>query len=564
MPKHLIVCSDGTGNSTIRGRGTNVFKLFEAVDVNGHRQNPRLIRQLAFYDDGVGTEKLKWLRVFSGAVGWGLSRNVRQLYGEIARVYEPGDTLFLFGFSRGAFTVRTLAGMIHDCGILDTSKDACRTEAGFRRQVRAAYRAYRRKYQAVVTALVRVVLPRADADAFKAKYAVKEERPAGAPLIACLGVWDTVDAVGLPFGLAEPWNRLVWRFKFNTCTLGDSVGKAYHALALDDERGEFHPVLWDQRTEKTPGRIEQVWFAGAHSNVGGGYPQHGMSLVTLDWMMARAAACGLRFVPLVRGLYEDQQSAADKLYDPRSGLGVFYRWRPRNVAAMCRRAGIARPKVHVSLLDRVAQGVEGYAPGNIPPDCEVVATGDSLVPLPPLEAVLSELHGGPGASPLLERWPGWIRLGLVSYLSFIGGAILALALAIPTAWQALTREGIPDGFGSWVAWMFGAVGELPIALLKAVFATPVAWRTLVAALVVGWLLSWVSDRALAGRYSEFWHCHRRRLAKALSRGGPYSPSGDLAISRSGEGRQASPSGDLAISRSGEGRQASPSGDLAIS
>ena len=145
MPKNIVVCADGTGNTTIKGRGTNVFKLFEAVDTSEHRSKSPEAQQAAIYHDGVGTESLKWLRVLSGASGWGLSRNVKQLYGELARVYEPGDRIFLFGFSRGAFTVRTLAGLITTCGILDVSKPEYSTNASFWRAIRAAYQAYRQK-----------------------------------------------------------------------------------------------------------------------------------------------------------------------------------------------------------------------------------------------------------------------------------------------------------------------------------------------------------------------------------------------------------------------------------
>ena len=88
-------------------------------------------------------------------------------------------------------------------------------------------------------------------------------------------------------------------------------------------------------------RIEQVWFAGVHSNVGGGYPRQGMSLVALDWMMTRAEARGLRFLPEVRELYRGTRSVNDKAYDSRAGLGVFYRWKPRDVARLCEQPGVA-------------------------------------------------------------------------------------------------------------------------------------------------------------------------------------------------------------------------------
>src|SRR5829696_9712900 len=136
--KNIIVCSDGTGNSAIKGRGTNVFKLFEAIDLNGHRHDPALDPQVAFYDDGVGTEKFKVLKIFAGATGWGLSRNVRQLYKEIVRIHDPGDRIFLFGFSRCAFTVRTLVGLIHTCGILNAAR--FRTADDLEAAVHEAYR----------------------------------------------------------------------------------------------------------------------------------------------------------------------------------------------------------------------------------------------------------------------------------------------------------------------------------------------------------------------------------------------------------------------------------------
>src|SRR5262245_56889357 len=122
MAKNIVICSDGTGNTAILGRGTNVFKLFEAIDLNGHRTDPHLVPQIALYDDGVGTERFKPLKIFAGMTGFGLSRNVKQLYKELVRVYDPGDRLFLFGFSRGAFTVRTLAGLITTCGMVDIAK----------------------------------------------------------------------------------------------------------------------------------------------------------------------------------------------------------------------------------------------------------------------------------------------------------------------------------------------------------------------------------------------------------------------------------------------------------
>src|SRR5438309_7402445 len=145
MSKHIIVCPDGTGNTAVKGRGTNVFKLFEAVDLNGHRSDPTLTVQIGIYDDGVGTERFKPLKIFAGATGFGLARNVRHLYKALVRVYDEGDRIFLFGFSRGAFTVRTLAGMIVNCGIL--ANDRLPTAGALDSAVRQAYRVYRQRYR---------------------------------------------------------------------------------------------------------------------------------------------------------------------------------------------------------------------------------------------------------------------------------------------------------------------------------------------------------------------------------------------------------------------------------
>ena len=121
MSKRIIICSDGTGNTAVKGRGTNVFKLFEAVDLHSHRVDPNKTPQVAIYDDGVGTQSFTPLKILAGATGWGLSRNVKHLYKELSRIYDPGDEIFMFGFSRGAFTVRTLAGFIAACGLVDPS-----------------------------------------------------------------------------------------------------------------------------------------------------------------------------------------------------------------------------------------------------------------------------------------------------------------------------------------------------------------------------------------------------------------------------------------------------------
>lgn len=506
--KNIIICSDGTGNSAIKGRGTNVFKLFEAIDLNGHRYDPNRDPQVAFYDDGVGTERFKLLKIFAGATGWGLSRNVQQLYKEIVRIYDPGDRLFLFGFSRGAFTVRTLVGLIHTCGILDSKRFA--TADALEAAVGRAYRLYRESYR---TALAKLFL--GEPDGSQIAQLRKESCCEGDVDIAFLGVWDTVDGVGLPFHLSDFINMTVYRFKFPDRKLSGCVGRACHALAVDDERHSFHPLLW----EEDP-RIEQVWFAGAHSNIGGGYPKQGMSLVTLDWMISEAEQAGLRLVGSDRELYREHASVDDKLYNSRAGLGMFYRWKPRNIAAMCAEQGIA-PKLHLSVIERIAHGTNDYTPGNLPPNPKVVftRTGDPSWDetlwqrADEVEKVFLEAHRG--GKPLLERARGAVVAGMVSYYLFLLTTLGAIFAASAPAGGGTVAEHLKSAgtlFGRLATLRWGEVaaslGRLPES----------PWLiTLAGGFLVSWMLAVAVDRRMSDVFSEFWHRQQGSLRDALKR-----------------------------------------------
>jgi uncharacterized protein (DUF2235 family) len=515
--KRIVICSDGTGNSTIKGRGTNVFKLYESIDLTGHRFDPDLPPQIALYDDGVGTETFKPLKIFAGMTGFGLSRNVRQLYKELVRVYDPGDEIWLFGFSRGAFTVRTLAGMIAQCGILDLRKIPSYTTRGLEAAVRRAYRFHRQCFR---TRLATVFLgpPKDLGDEFKHRYSLP-----GEPRIRFIGVWDTVDAVGLPFHLSNILNTTVYRFKFPDYKLSSIVERACHALAIDDERLSFAPLLWDERDETTR-RIEQVWFAGAHSNVGGGYPKQGMSLVALDWMLAKAEAEGLRILRPERRRYRDHANVDDKLYDPRAGLGMFYRWRIRDVAALCGRAGVA-PKVHLSVIERIAHGTDDYAPGNLPPDPAIVVTPPAEATDLPLLTQRAENAGEVaraahrGRASLMTDLAGTRRLGVLSYYIYLVTCTLVLLAAAggTTVSALLNPWPLLESIGVLV---FGLVTS-PVTTAWSVVQTMVTdWRLsawLAAGLVVAWLLATVTDRRMTAYFSQFWFEHQQALRDALKR-----------------------------------------------
>jgi uncharacterized protein (DUF2235 family) len=495
MPKNIILCSDGTGNTGIEGRGTNVFKLFEAVDLNGHRTNPLLDYQLAFYDDGVGTEGMALKRTFGGATGWGLNSNVKQLYRELSRVYDEGDRIFLFGFSRGAFTVRTVAGMIGTCGIL--KGESFETARDLRRAVDATYVAYRARYSSALTRVADGIVGRLSGqeaiDAFHERF---KNHLNESFTISFIGVWDTVDAIGLPFALSDIVNRYVFQFKFPTKGLGAHIEKACQALSIDDPRVAFGPVLWDGPDD----RVEQVWFSGVHSNVGGGYPKQGMSLVALDWMLSHAAKKGLRLQPIDHELFRGHASVDDMLYDPRSGLGLFYRWLPRDLRAHCKQR-CETPRIHLTVAERIAHGTDDYAPGNIPPDVTVVATQveeddpdhekKNHVLRQRVDAVEVELRRALAQGGyLLDQVRHEIHLGEASYWCFVFAWFL-LAFAALASVQPKLLMVWPS------AWSISAFGAAMIAFAAA------------------WFLGRVADQRMSNAFSLFWQKHQKVLRAAL-------------------------------------------------
>ena len=519
MSKNIVICSDGTGNSAIKGRGTNVFKLFEAVDLNGHRTNPDLTPQVGLYDDGVGTEDFKPLKIFAGVTGFGLSRNVRQLYKELVRIYDPGDRIFLFGFSRGAFTARTLSGFIAACGILDVSK--LRTTRKLEKAVRKAYKSYRHRYR---TELAKLFLGEPDnkkIELFKKTHCLEGDDPIE---IEFLGVWDTVDAVGLPFHLSDFINLVIHRFKFPDRTLNKSVKRACHALAIDDERLSFRPLLWEYSDDSDKKRIEQVWFAGAHSNVGGGYPKQGMSLVALDWMIRKAMESGLRVLESDHSLFHEHANVDDKLYNPRAGLGMFYRWKPRDIAAMCRKNKVP-PAIHLSVLERIAHGSEDYAPGNLASGATVVITptGDrekdeaACARAKEVENVLRKAHKN-GTSLLAQVKPAIIT-GQVSYYVYLLSCVAAVIAAsapegsrsLINPWLVLKNAGV----------LIGNVATLQIGALfttlKQLATSPWLLGLLATGFLLSYLLSLVADRRMIETFSQCWHELQPELRAALRR-----------------------------------------------
>lgn len=266
--RKLVVFADGTWNEPQQNdlgmpSPTNVCKLAKATqpfDQNG-------LAQIICYHTGVGERGGLGDHFFGGALGIGLSKNIIDLYLFLVLNYFPGDELFLFGFSRGAYTVRSLAGLIRNSGIL---------KSNYAEKYKEAYELYRNRDQHSH--------PKAPlAVSFRDLYSWPDFN------IKFIGVWDTVGSLGVPFSGIQ-----LRRFKFHDVELSSHVDYAYQALAIDEKRKPFLPSLWKkQPTSPASQVLEQVWFPGVHCNVGGGYEDSGLSDCALDWMWQKAEACGL-------------------------------------------------------------------------------------------------------------------------------------------------------------------------------------------------------------------------------------------------------------------------------
>jgi uncharacterized protein (DUF2235 family) len=308
--KRLIVCCDGTWSEPDQGSVTNVVKVAMAVaerDSSG-------VEQRVFYNVGLGTTRGERLR--GGAFGFRLSQHVRDCYRFLVETYDPGDELYFFGFSRGAYTARSTAGLVRNSGILRREHED---------RIGEAYALYRARGAGAHPRETRASL-------FRRSFSHE-------PDIHFVGVWDTVGALGIPV-LGPGWVRVVnRRWAFHDTALSTKVKLAYQALAIDERRGPFEPTLWTRQGDATNQVLEQVWFAGVHSDVGGGYADSALSDIPLLWLVDRAAAAGLDFtagsfsgaVPQDEHL-ADEARRSGRLVQPRvtgevhDSLKGVYRW----------------------------------------------------------------------------------------------------------------------------------------------------------------------------------------------------------------------------------------------
>jgi len=265
--KRIIICSDGTWNrpeaNLEEDFPTNVLKFARGIAPRGRDGK----KQVVFYDWGIGSYHNK---LSGGAFGAGLEKNVMDGYRFLVHNYEPGDHIYLFGFSRGAYTVRSLSGLINNCSILKGSES---------NRVQEAFDLYKNPKHK----------PNGEFSIeWKKKYSLEEKT-----YVYFIGVWDTVGALGLPFSF---FGLIKDKHRFYDNKLGSNVHFARHAISLDEQREDFKPTIWKPRKEVD---LKQVWFAGVHSDIGGSYENDADGTnaadIPLTWLKNEASSKGLGF-----------------------------------------------------------------------------------------------------------------------------------------------------------------------------------------------------------------------------------------------------------------------------
>jgi uncharacterized protein (DUF2235 family) len=326
--KRLIVCCDGTWQDLSSTCPSNVVKLAQSIKPIANDGTA----QIVFYDQGIGTENEK---ILGGAAGVGIDNNIQDCYRFLSFNYCQGDEIYLFGFSRGAYTIRSLAGMIYCSGLLERTHITRAPEA---------YELYRN----------RDIKPR-DREAVQYRQTYGARVP-----ITLLGCFDTVGALGIP--LVAPLRifdqRLHRRYKFHDTTLNKFVLNALHAMAIDEIRAVFDVTPMTPHPDATSQRVIQKWFPGEHGCVGGGTEEHrGLSDGALKWMIDSIIEMGL-------GLEFDFNAIPDGIEpDPycnfKNDPGFF-----KLAGIKLRDVGDAVESIHESTIQRV-QGRQDYRPKNL-------------------------------------------------------------------------------------------------------------------------------------------------------------------------------------------------------
>lgn len=358
MAKNICIFSDGTGQggSNRHPGSTNVWKLFKACE----HADP--VRQVCSYDAGLGAPDADWTRwaynLLSQATGLGISRNIKDCYRFLLEEFEPGDRIFLFGFSRGAYTVRSLGGVLKLCGVPTgwrtlkgkAARAAC--DLLIEEAIEKVYKHYGASDDAKAER-------RRRGQQFRTDHACLDAVP------HFIGVWDTVRALGLP-GTS---GIVLWRHAFHDATLDERVPHARQALSIDENRATFAPEIWESTpADVAAGRIRQSWFAGVHSDIGGGYTDDArLSEITLAWIVDEATSLpeGERLVvdrSKLPSLTDDH--ALGLQHDERFPYGVFREGTREqfHLPPWLDRGTIADPSVIARIQAAEARSVRGSAP----------------------------------------------------------------------------------------------------------------------------------------------------------------------------------------------------------
>jgi uncharacterized protein (DUF2235 family) len=336
MQKNIVICCDGTNNE-FKDDITNVVETYKLATKDDS--------QLCYYDPGVGTGGWEYdettldLRSKSdSATGRGLQKNVEQAYRFLMDNYQPRDKVFLFGFSRGAFTVRALAGMIQKVGILGPEHGNLLEYAS----------------KIYLTDDKKDLENRKLAREFKSTFARK------CP-VHFIGVWDTVQSTALT----------AFR-EFQHSRMTNETVHGYHAIAIDEKRKDFPPLLWDENAVNKPRQTcEQVWFAGVHCDVGGYYKERDLSNIALRWMLINAEGKGMK-INAARLLDETvfPVNPHGKIHESLEGFWVFRGGDDRDITRLTNHRG--KIKIHSSVKARVGKRSNRYNPDKLPSDSRIV------------------------------------------------------------------------------------------------------------------------------------------------------------------------------------------------
>lgn len=259
---HVIIL-DGTMSSLSRGRETNAGQTFKLLQEVGQTENTTV-----YYEAGI--QWRDWSGTWGVMTGKGINRQIERAYGVLASRYEEGDRIVLIGYSRGAYAVRSLAGVLGMVGLLKANHATVRN-------VRQAYRHYKVGARSAAAAQFRNNFCHAETD------------------VDAVAVWDTVKALGLRMPVVWRWAPSL--HDFHDHRLGDHVRRGFHALAIDETRDAYSPIMWYTPAD-WDGQIEQVWFRGTHGDVGGQVGEfraaRPLANIPLVWMLERLEDCGLR------------------------------------------------------------------------------------------------------------------------------------------------------------------------------------------------------------------------------------------------------------------------------